>query len=162
MEYCNHQRGDKRTLLRELIVSAINFDSFSHLAFISPRQLATKNIANRFLSQLQQPRIGAHKSAANLVIAKKLGWLEKRLPATKVGWLQFLAGPRTTANSPFSPLPISADWTRGRGQPLLTRPPLVSGPAEPANCGRPAAAQAFFKIGRIPKPLNVADALLKT
>ncbi|MCU0925497.1 MAG: aliphatic sulfonate ABC transporter substrate-binding protein [Hydrogenophaga sp.] len=39
-------------------------------------------------------RIGYQKSAVNLVIAKELGWLEKRLPATQVSWIEFPAGPQ--------------------------------------------------------------------
>ena len=39
-------------------------------------------------------RIGYQKAAANLVIAKELGWLEKRLPFTQVSWIEFPAGPQ--------------------------------------------------------------------
>eukprot|EP01031_Cornospumella_fuschlensis_P051034 gene51034-62414_t len=41
-----------------------------------------------------QLRIGYQKSAANLVIIKQLGWLAQRLPGTKVGWIEFPAGPQ--------------------------------------------------------------------
>lgn len=41
-----------------------------------------------------QLRIGYQKSAANLVIVKESGWLEQRLPATRVSWVEFPAGPQ--------------------------------------------------------------------
>ena len=43
---------------------------------------------------LQQLRIGYQKSAANLVIVKQSGWLEKRFPNTRIGWIEFPAGPQ--------------------------------------------------------------------
>lgn len=43
---------------------------------------------------LEQLRIGYQKSATNLVIVKQQGTLEKRLPATKVQWIEFPAGPQ--------------------------------------------------------------------
>ena len=42
----------------------------------------------------EQLRIGYQKSAANLVIAKQQGVLEKRFPNTKVRWIEFPAGPQ--------------------------------------------------------------------
>ena len=39
-------------------------------------------------------RIGYQKSAANLVIIKQQGWLEQRLPGTKISWIEFPAGPQ--------------------------------------------------------------------
>lgn len=39
-------------------------------------------------------RIGYQKSAANLVIVKQQGALEKRFPNTKVSWVEFPAGPQ--------------------------------------------------------------------
>lgn len=39
-------------------------------------------------------RIGYQKSAVNLVIIKQQGTLEKRLPKTRVEWLEFPAGPQ--------------------------------------------------------------------
>lgn len=41
-----------------------------------------------------QLRIGYQKSAANLVIVKQSGWLEQRLPGTRVQWIEFPAGPQ--------------------------------------------------------------------
>ncbi|TAG66763.1 MAG: sulfonate ABC transporter substrate-binding protein [Burkholderiales bacterium] len=41
-----------------------------------------------------QLRVGYQKSAVNLVIAKQSGWLEKRLPNTKISWIEFPAGPQ--------------------------------------------------------------------
>jgi sulfonate transport system substrate-binding protein len=43
---------------------------------------------------LQQLRIGYQKSAANLVIVKQSGWLEKRYPNAKIQWIEFPAGPQ--------------------------------------------------------------------
>jgi sulfonate transport system substrate-binding protein len=43
---------------------------------------------------LQQLRIGYQKSAANLVIVKQSGWLEKRYPDAKIAWIEFPAGPQ--------------------------------------------------------------------
>lgn len=42
----------------------------------------------------EQLRIGYQKSAANLVIVKQSGWLERRLPTTRVSWVEFPAGPQ--------------------------------------------------------------------
>lgn len=42
----------------------------------------------------EQLRIGYQKSAANLVITKQLGALEKRYPQTKISWIDFPAGPQ--------------------------------------------------------------------
>lgn len=42
----------------------------------------------------EQLRIGYQKSAANLVIVKQQGTLEKRFPLTKVSWIEFPAGPQ--------------------------------------------------------------------
>ncbi len=41
-----------------------------------------------------QLRIGYQKSAVNLVIAKQSGWIEQRLPGTRVSWIEFPAGPQ--------------------------------------------------------------------
>ena len=82
---------DKRTLLRVLATGAASFGIFSPLALIPSAQAATKSVAD---APLQQLRIGYQKSAVNLVITKQLGWLEKRLPATKITWLEFPAGPQ--------------------------------------------------------------------
>jgi sulfonate transport system substrate-binding protein len=42
----------------------------------------------------EQLRIGYQKSAANLVIVKQQGALEKRFPNTRVSWIEFPAGPQ--------------------------------------------------------------------
>ncbi|WP_367849802.1 sulfonate ABC transporter substrate-binding protein [Rhodoferax sp. WC2427] len=86
--------NDRRNLLRVLAASAASFGIFSPLALIPSAQAATKNAADVPLQPLQQLRIGYQKSAVNLVIAKQLGWLEKRFPGTKVSWLEFPAGPQ--------------------------------------------------------------------
>ncbi len=52
-------------------------------------------VANKSVSK--QPeilRVGYQKSAANLVILKQQGALEKRFPQTKVSWIEFPAGPQ--------------------------------------------------------------------
>jgi sulfonate transport system substrate-binding protein len=85
---------DKRTLLRVLAGGAASFGLFGPVALIPPAQAATKNVADAPSQPLQQLRIGYQKSAVNLVIAKQLGWLEKRFPNTKVTWLEFPAGPQ--------------------------------------------------------------------
>jgi sulfonate transport system substrate-binding protein len=41
-----------------------------------------------------QLRIGFQKAAVNLVLVKQQQWLEKRLPDTRVQWLEFPAGPQ--------------------------------------------------------------------
>lgn len=50
--------------------------------------------ANTNGKALEQLRIGYQKSAANLVIVKQQGALEKRFPNTKVAWIEFPAGPQ--------------------------------------------------------------------
>jgi sulfonate transport system substrate-binding protein len=85
---------DRRTLLRVLSTGAASFGILGPVALIPSARAATKDVAVAPLAQLQQLRIGYQKSAVNLVIAKQLGWLEKRFPSTKVAWLEFPAGPQ--------------------------------------------------------------------
>ena len=42
----------------------------------------------------EELRIGYHKSAANLVVIKQNGWLERKLPRTRVSWVEFPVGPQ--------------------------------------------------------------------
>ena len=42
----------------------------------------------------EELRIGYQKSAANLVVIKQNGWLERKLPSTRVSWVEFPAGPQ--------------------------------------------------------------------
>ncbi|WP_394792416.1 aliphatic sulfonate ABC transporter substrate-binding protein [Rhodoferax sp.] len=91
MDTLHTSQDARRNLLRLLAASAASFGIFSPLALIPPAQAATKNVAEE---PLQQLRIGYQKSAVNLVIAKQLGWLEKRFPGTKLSWLEFPAGPQ--------------------------------------------------------------------
>lgn len=42
----------------------------------------------------EELRIGYQKSAANLVVVKQNGWLEHKLPRTRVNWVEFPAGPQ--------------------------------------------------------------------
>ena len=49
---------------------------------------------NTSAKQPELLRIGYQKSAANLVILKQQGALEKRFPTTKVSWIEFPAGPQ--------------------------------------------------------------------
>ena len=52
-------------------------------------------VANNAVTRApEQLRIGYQKSAANLVIVKQQGTLEKRFPNTKVNWIEFPAGPQ--------------------------------------------------------------------
>jgi sulfonate transport system substrate-binding protein len=46
------------------------------------------------LTPLDQLRMGYQKSAANLVIVKQQGTLEKRFPSTRISWIEFPAGPQ--------------------------------------------------------------------
>jgi sulfonate transport system substrate-binding protein len=59
-----------------------------------PIALAQPEGSSPSAEPLQQLRIGYQKSAANLVIVKQSGWLEKRLPNTRIGWIEFPAGPQ--------------------------------------------------------------------
>ena len=43
---------------------------------------------------LQQLRIGYQKAAANLVVVKQQGAIEKRYPGAKISWIEFPAGPQ--------------------------------------------------------------------
>ncbi len=59
-----------------------------------PIALAQPEGSSPSAEPLQQLRIGYQKSAANLVIVKQSGWLEKRMPKSKIGWIEFPAGPQ--------------------------------------------------------------------
>ena len=58
------------------------------MLFAAPRVRAAESAAPEVL------RIGFQKSAVNLVIVKQQGALERRLPNTKVSWVEFPAGPQ--------------------------------------------------------------------
>ncbi len=80
--------GTRRFLLRLLAVTA---GAWSLGRPIVTPAFAQAAPAARALELL---RIGYQKSAANLVILKEQGVLEKRFPATKVSWIEFPAGPQ--------------------------------------------------------------------
>ena len=90
MDDLHTPQDDRRNLLRLLASSAASFGLFGPLTLAPSAQAATQ-VPD---AALQQLRIGYQKSAVNLVIAKQLGWLEKRFPNTKVTWLEFPAGPQ--------------------------------------------------------------------
>ncbi|MBO9515668.1 MAG: sulfonate ABC transporter substrate-binding protein [Variovorax sp.] len=80
--------GTRRRLLQLLVVTA------SSWGLGGPVALAQPAAASPGAEPLQQLRIGYQKSAANLVVVKQSGWLEKRFPATKIAWIEFPAGPQ--------------------------------------------------------------------
>ncbi|MEJ8848280.1 sulfonate ABC transporter substrate-binding protein [Variovorax rhizosphaerae] len=75
----------RRGLLRLLAVTALAFGVGGPIALAQPAGAS---------QPLQQLRIGYQKSAANLVIVKQSGWLEKRYPNAKIAWIEFPAGPQ--------------------------------------------------------------------
>lgn len=80
--------ASKRRLLQILALSAGAWGLSSPIAATAWAQAAP---AAKALDVL---RIGYQKSAANLVIVKQQGTLEKRFPQTKVQWIEFPAGPQ--------------------------------------------------------------------
>ena len=79
---------DRRGLLRLLALSASAWGLSAPLLNPAFAQSASSSKAPELL------RIGYQKSAANLVMLKQQGALEKRFPATKVVWVEFPAGPQ--------------------------------------------------------------------
>jgi sulfonate transport system substrate-binding protein len=80
--------GDRRRVLQLLAVTAGIWGLGGPIA---SRALAQANPAAKAPELL---RIGYQKSAANLVILKQQGALEKRFPHSKVSWIEFPAGPQ--------------------------------------------------------------------
>jgi len=78
----------RRSLLQLLVVTASSWGLGGPIALAQP---AGSSAASE---PLQQLRIGYQKSAANLVIVKQSGWLEKRFPTAKISWIEFPAGPQ--------------------------------------------------------------------
>lgn len=78
----------RRGLLQLLAVSAASWGLSGPLLNSALAQTAVQT------KPLEQLRIGYQKSAANLVILKQQGALEKRFPNTKVSWIEFPAGPQ--------------------------------------------------------------------
>jgi len=76
----------RRDLLQLLAVTASAWSVGGPIALAQPARAAE--------APLPQLRIGYQKSAANLVIVKQSGWLEKRYPATRIAWIEFPAGPQ--------------------------------------------------------------------
>lgn len=77
----------RRDLLRVLAVTASAWSLGGPVALAQPAR-------GRAAEPLALLRIGYQKSAANLVIAKQSGWLEKRWPDAKIVWAEFPAGPQ--------------------------------------------------------------------
>ena len=77
----------RRNLLQLLAVTAGAWNVGGPIALAQPAATAPA-------LPLQQLRIGYQKAAANLVIVKQSGWLEKRYPAVKIAWIEFPAGPQ--------------------------------------------------------------------
>ncbi len=80
----------RRQFLRLLAVTAT---AWGIAAAQARAQTATRTAASPTKAP-EQLRIGYQKSAANLVIVKQSGWLEQRLPNTKISWIEFPAGPQ--------------------------------------------------------------------
>ncbi len=78
----------RRQLLQVLAVSAAAWGVSGPLVTSAWAQAAPTG------KPLEQLRIGYQKSAANLVIVKQQGSLEKRFPQAKVQWIEFPAGPQ--------------------------------------------------------------------
>ena len=76
----------RRHLLQVLAVTAGAWAVSGPIALAQPARGAEVPLA--------QLRIGYQKSAANLVIVKQSGWLEKRYPTAKIAWIEFPAGPQ--------------------------------------------------------------------
>ncbi|MEI6600524.1 MAG: sulfonate ABC transporter substrate-binding protein [Comamonadaceae bacterium] len=79
----------RRTLLQVLALTAV---TWGLSAPIASRSVWAQTVAAS--PAPEQLRIGYQKSAANLVIVKQQGTLEKRFPQTKVSWIEFPAGPQ--------------------------------------------------------------------
>jgi sulfonate transport system substrate-binding protein len=79
----------RRRLLQLLALTAGSWGLGAPVALAQPA-----GVSSLPSEPLQQLRIGYQKSAANLVIAKQSGWLEKRFPQTKIAWIEFPAGPQ--------------------------------------------------------------------
>ena len=87
----------RRTLLRLLAATAGLWGLSGPIATPAWAQSATpasSSLPSVSTEQVQLLRIGYQKSAANLVILKQQGALEKRFPKTKVQWIEFPAGPQ--------------------------------------------------------------------
>lgn len=82
----------RRRLLQLLALTAGTWGLGGPIALAQP--VSASPSAAEPSPQLQLLRIGYQKSAANLVIVKQSGWLEKRFPTTKIGWIEFPAGPQ--------------------------------------------------------------------
>jgi sulfonate transport system substrate-binding protein len=81
--------ADRRQCLRLLAQSAAAWSLSGPIAV--PSAWAQGVVPGKAPEQI---RIGYQKSAVNLVILKQQGVLEKRLPHTKITWLEFPAGPQ--------------------------------------------------------------------
>lgn len=79
---------ERRSLLRVMAMTA------GVWGLSGPITSHAQTAANASAKQPELLRLGYQKSAANLVILKQQGALEKRFPNTKVSWIEFPAGPQ--------------------------------------------------------------------
>jgi sulfonate transport system substrate-binding protein len=82
----------RRHVLQFLATSAVNLGVFAPVWLPTARAQSPRPNPNEKAPALL--RIGYQKSAVNLVLLKQQGALEKRLPQTKIEWLEFPAGPQ--------------------------------------------------------------------
>ncbi|PIT73137.1 aliphatic sulfonate ABC transporter substrate-binding protein [Limnohabitans sp. JirII-31] len=90
MSHPTFAEPQRRQLLQLPAVSAAAWGLTAPFA-IAPVHAQAKS---QPLKAPEQLRIGYQKSAVNLVVLKQQGVLEKRLPYTKVSWIEFPAGPQ--------------------------------------------------------------------
>lgn len=79
---------DRRHVLRLLALSAGSW------GLTAPIGLGRAQTPSANAKAPEVLRIGYQKSAVNLVVLKQQGTLEKRLPSTRVSWIEFPAGPQ--------------------------------------------------------------------
>ena len=84
----SEQAYERRSLLRVLAMTA------GVWGLSGPITGYAQTVTNTSVKSPELLRIGYQKSAANLVILKQQGALEKRFPNTKVNWIEFPAGPQ--------------------------------------------------------------------
>ena len=91
-ESLSHDPTGRRGLLKIMALTAGAWGVSGPI--LSPAFAQANSSATGSGKAPEQLRIGYQKSAANLVIVKQQGALEKRFPNTKVAWIEFPAGPQ--------------------------------------------------------------------
>lgn len=66
------------------------FFALAVLAWLGTTMMSATAVA----AELRELRIGYQKSSVNLLIAHRLGLLERRFPGTRIQWIEFSAGPQ--------------------------------------------------------------------